>query len=443
MSERSSDGSGRSAMADGAAVVRALRQAVAAAFARPLAQKAGAHWLVACSGGPDSTALLDALEAIAPAHGLQLHVASVDHGMRVAAAEEAATVVSGVLRRGIAATVLRVHVPGGSMAAARRARYDALVAEARRVGAGGIAVAHTATDQAETLLDRLVRGAGARGLGAMACERFVASRDGESETDAALVLARPLLSIARVDIEHYVRARNLYVVRDPTNEDLHYRRSRMRHEVLPLLRRERPDLDRALAETCDRLRAEADALDAVADDAYRRLQLAAGHFDAAGLAALPEALFARVIGRAAGVPLGAVHVAALARLCADRRGTRSVDLPGGRRAERRYEQLRLGAQSQKSAPNVTREVAVGSAGLYLLEGMPVEISEDLYEALGASSLTLRFVRPGDRMRRRKLQDVLVDAKVPRPERARTPLLARGSDVVWVQGLRLTGKGAVQ
>lgn len=427
-------------------VVRTLRRAVAAALARPLARAAGPRWLVACSGGPDSTALLDALEALAPQRGLELHVASVDHGIRPASAEEAATVVSGALRRGLAAALLRVQVPGRSMAAARRARYDALVAEARRVGAGGIAVAHTATDQAETLLDRLVRGAGARGLGAMAAERLIhLERDrhaGEGDGQA-LVLTRPLLSVARLDVEQYVHVRGLPVVRDPTNGDLHYRRSRMRHEVLPLLRRERPDLDTALAETCARLRAEAEALDAVADAAHERLQRPEGRFDAAGLAALPEALFARVISRAAAVPLGAAHVAALARLCADRRGTRSLDLPDGRTAERRYDELRFFARSEKSAPNVTQEVAVGAAGLYLLEGMPIDISSDLYEELGATPLTLRFVRPGDRLRHRKLQDVLVDAKVPRPERARTPLLARGSDVMWVQGLRLTGKGAVQ
>ena len=139
----------------------------------------------------------------------------------------------------------------------------------------------------------------------------------------------------------------------------------------------------------------------------------------------------------------AVTVDALARLCADRRGTRSLDLPGSRTAERRYERLRFGSQSEKSASNVTEEVAVDVAGIYLLAGMPVEVTAGLYDALGAQPLTLRHVRPGDRIRHRKLQDVLVDAKVPRPERATLPVLARGSDVVWVSGLRLTGKGAVQ
>jgi tRNA(Ile)-lysidine synthase len=320
------------------------------------------------------------------------------------------------------------------MAAARRARYDVLVAEARRVGAGGIAVAHTATDQAETLLDRLVRGAGTRGLAAMAAERRI---------DGDLVLTRPLLDVSRAEVEAYVRARRLVVVRDPTNENLKYRRSRLRHEVLPLLRRERPDLDRALAETCARLRADADALDAAAEEAGRRLRAADGSLDAARLTALPEALFARVVTYAAGTTLAAVHVAALARLCADRRGTRRLDLPAGWEAERRYDRLTLRRRPTISEPIGTEEVAVPSPGIYLLGEMEVEVTASLYAALGSTPVTLRHVRPGDRVRHGKLQDVLVNAKVPRPERARLPVLARGPEVLWVQGLRLTGRGAVQ
>jgi tRNA(Ile)-lysidine synthase len=320
------------------------------------------------------------------------------------------------------------------MAAARRARYDVLVAEARRTGSGGIAVAHTATDQAETLLDRLVRGAGTRGLGAMARERRI---DGE------LVLLRPLLDVSRDEVEAYVQARGLAVVRDPTNDDRHYRRSRLRHDVLPLLRRERPDLDRALAETCARLRADADALDAAAEDAWQRLRAPDGSLDAAGLAALPEALFARVLAGAAGTTLAAVHVAALARLCGDRRGTRRLDLPAGLAAERQYGRLILGPRARNPAPNDTAEVAVASPGIYLLREVEIEVSAMLYDALGKRPITLRHVRPGDRAPHGKLQDVLVNAKVPRPDRARLPVLARGHEVLWVQGLRLTGRGAVQ
>src|ERR1700690_2851208 len=125
--------------------------------------------LVACSGGPDSRSLLHALLPL----GLELHVASVDHGLRPEAAAEAAGGEAEARSLGLRAAVLRVTVDKRTMAAARHARYQALIAEAERVDAGAIAVAHTATDQAETLLDRMLRGAGLRGISAMAPVRAV------------------------------------------------------------------------------------------------------------------------------------------------------------------------------------------------------------------------------------------------------------------------------
>jgi tRNA(Ile)-lysidine synthase len=252
--------------------------------------------------------------------------------------------------------------------------------------------------------------------------------------EADLWLVRPLLDVPRADVEAYLAARGLAVVRDPTNDDRAYRRSRLRHEVLPLLRRERPDLDRALAATCERLRADADALDALAADAARRLADADGSLDARGLAALPAALFARVVTAASGVVLGAVHVAALGRLCATANGTQSLDLPAGIVAERRYGRLRFAPRCENRAPDVTSEVAVGQPGIYLLDEMRVEVTPELYDSLGAAPLMLRHVRAGDRARLGKVQDLLVNAKVPRPERARLPVLARGARVLWIPGL---------
>jgi len=390
-----------------------------AAVEQALARMPGGRWVVACSGGPDSTALVDALVGLR-----ELHVVAVDHGLRAEAAAEAAGVVAAAEARGLSAASLRVVVAGKSMAAARRARYDALVAETRRVGAGVLAVAHSATDQAETLLDRLIRGAGTRGLAAMSPLRRL---------DGDLWLARPLLAVARADIEAYVAARALPVVRDPTNDDRAYRRSRLRHDVMPLLRRERADLDRALAETCDRLRADADALDAVAADAARRLADENG-LDAVALATLPDAIFARVVAQQSGLVLASVHVAALRRLCSTANGTRSLDLPARLTAERRYGRLRFFVRQEILASAVTPEVAVGRPGIYLLDEMRVEVSAELYDSLGGQPLTLRHVRAGDRARRGKLQDVLVNAKVPRPERARLPVLARGERVMWIPGL---------
>jgi tRNA(Ile)-lysidine synthetase-like protein len=411
-------------------LVATVHARILRAFERSSLRPANGRLLCACSGGPDSSVLLDALAALAPSLGLELTVATVDHGLRAAAAEESRAVVAAAERLGLGAVALRVTVERPTMAAARRARYQALIGAARAVGAGAIAVGHTATDQAETLLDRLVRGAGTRALGAMVPARPAAP---------GVMLIRPLLDVEAAEIEAYVAARGLAVARDPTNHDRRYRRSRLRHEVLPLLRGERPGLDRALAQLCDRLRADGEALDAQAAAARARLTDGEGWLDVAGLMGLAAALRARVLHAAAPIGLEAVHLEAIARLCGDRDGTRSIALPSRMVAERRYGRLRLGPPPVDPGPV---EVPVAGPGVYSFLDGAVEISGDALAHLGGAPLTLRNPRPGDRMAGRsiKLKEVLIDRRVPRPERSRLPVLARGHEVLWAAGV--FGEGPV-
>ena len=121
--------------------------------------------LVAVSGGPDSVALLWALEALAGELRLRLSVVHVDHGLRPDSADDAAFVEALARRRGLPVAVEGITVaPGGSLEArAREGRYAALVRHAARLGADRVALGHTADDQAETVLMRLLEGAGPRG----------------------------------------------------------------------------------------------------------------------------------------------------------------------------------------------------------------------------------------------------------------------------------------
>jgi tRNA(Ile)-lysidine synthase len=426
-------------MAPGAVdVVRArVREAMAAL--RPSSPGGAWRVLVACSGGPDSRALLDALVALREPLGLELGVAAVDHGLRAEAAGECARVAEVARAAGAAAHVLTVTVGRGGMAAARAARYRALIACAQAGGYEAIAAAHTATDQVETLLDRLIRGAGTRGLSAMAAAR---------PAGGGARLVRPLLDVSRAEVDAYVAARALDVARDPTNDDRRYRRARLRHDVLPLLRRERADFDRAAAELCARLRGDADALDAAAGAAYARLRAPDATLDVAHLVALPTAIAARVLQRAASHVLDARHIDAVLRLCATTHGTRALDLGAGLVAERRYDRLRFGPAPEDPGDVLVR---VPAPGRYAFLGAAVDVPP---AAFGAGELVLRNVRPGDRLRLgdrvTKVQDILVNAKVPRPERRRVPLLVRREmsgveEVLWIPGVSraLTGEGAVQ
>lgn len=206
-----------------------------------------------CSGGPDSVVLADVLVGLSPTFPLKVTVASVDHGLRPEAAGEVAHVAAladgwGVPFRGLELAL----APGpGAPARARQARYEALEALRRELGADVVAVGHTRDDQAETVLARLLRGSGVRGLRGIAPAR----------EDAVV---RPLIDCTRADVHAFLAARGqradqaasdgrnaLVAVTDPSNHDHAFERVRLRHVTLPALRVEDAEVDRHLAELAD------------------------------------------------------------------------------------------------------------------------------------------------------------------------------------------------
>lgn len=179
--------------------------------------------LVAVSGGPDSTALLHALWLLRADLGLELVAGAVDHGLRDAAARE----IDGI--RAIAKSLdipfeerrIDVAQGGNLQARARDGRHAALRDIADHVGATRIATGHHADDRAETVLIRLLRGSGPRGL---AC---LPPRNG--------ILIRPMITARREDIQRHLARHDLASCVDPSNEDPKYLRTRVRKELLPLL----------------------------------------------------------------------------------------------------------------------------------------------------------------------------------------------------------------
>ncbi|MDQ6847936.1 MAG: tRNA lysidine(34) synthetase TilS [Candidatus Dormibacteraeota bacterium] len=226
----------------GAAVGR-LRRAVAVAIDARGVLARDETVVVACSGGPDSTMLLDALARLAPPRGLALHVAHVDHRLRMDSGAEAEVVGAAAAERQLPFAALSVDVPprGSSLQdRARDARHAALRELADHVGATAIALAHTADDQAETVLMRALSGATPRSLAAMA------ERNGR--------LARPLLRVWRTDVAAYCAALALPTVDDPSNDDRRFLRARVRHELLPALEQVFPAARRRLCVLADHQR---------------------------------------------------------------------------------------------------------------------------------------------------------------------------------------------
>ncbi|MDQ1611770.1 MAG: tRNA(Ile)-lysidine synthase [Pyrinomonadaceae bacterium] len=227
--------------------------------------------VVAVSGGADSTALLLALDELKRAGRLRLtlKVAHLDHELRGEASTLDARFVeelAGAL--GYEATIGRAPVKRRARAtrdnleqAARRERYEFLGRAAREWEARAVAVAHTLEDQAETLLLALLRGSGARGLGAMrACRPFDESGD-------ELLLVRPLLDWARrAETQEYCAARGVSVRPDAMNVDERFARVRVRRQLLPLLETFNPRAVETLARTAALLRAQDDALEHLGEE---------------------------------------------------------------------------------------------------------------------------------------------------------------------------------
>jgi tRNA(Ile)-lysidine synthase len=313
------------------AAVAEVRNAVRACLA-DLA--AGDLVLAACSGGADSLAVAAALAFVAPRAGLRGGGVTVDHGLQAGSAARAADVAELLAKLGldpVRSVTVTVQEGAGPEAAARAARYDALDATARELGAAAVLLGHTLDDQAETVLLGLARGSGGRSLAGMPARRGS--------------YRRPLLGLRRATTVAACAELGLRPWQDPHNADFRFTRARVRHRVMPALEDALgPGVAEALARTAGQLRADVECLDELAAAESARLRGACSDpagLDVGWLAALPPAIRTRVLRDAAimaGCPHGALtagHVDRVDTLVTGWHGQRWVDLPGGVRVRRR------------------------------------------------------------------------------------------------------------
>lgn len=427
----------------------------------------GATAAVAASGGPDSAALAFLTADARPDLGLIL--AHVRHGLRDDRFDVAA-VTAQASYLGVALQIEEVTVEAGGQgieAAARAQRYAALRRIAREAGAGWLLLGHSADDQAETLLLRIARGTGVPGLAGMPAVR------GD--------VVRPLLRVRRSDVHRFVQLEGLPVAHDPTNRDRSFARNQVRLDVLPLLERFAPDPVGALARLADLARDDAASLrDRAADAltaAWRRVGpvvcLPTAFLDTHDAAISRRAVRSMVIeARAGGDPPAAVEVEALRALRsggidlsgvsatagagwlaigpaeAERIDPRQLAVPG----VTAWTVLGWNLVAATEADSATRgQLQLGLTGAWtppdvavpshlLPPGARPEHAQVVLGGLGdrRERLEVRTRRPGDRVVLRvgtkKLQDVMVDAGVPRPLRPLLPIVCLGDRVLWVPGL---------
>lgn len=388
--------------------------------------------MLAVSGGLDSMVLLDAAAAAVARE--RLTIATFDHGTGAAATAACELVERSAASLGINCIAGRATSPLASEAELRDARWRFL----RDVAAGASAVvctAHTADDQVETVLMRILRDAGARGLAGLYASGSV---------------LRPVVRLRRRDLARYARAQGLTWVEDPSNDSLRYLRNRVRHELLPALRRANPSIDDVLLATARkaaRWRAEVEAYVTQAietrlverNEALNVRAASLAEHDPSVLAVLWPAIAARV-----GVTLDRRGTARLSDFTVTARVGSRIQLSGGWEVVRSRDAFQLRA----SADRYPDQEFLSSSGTIRWGGWsfhPAAISDgsDCWSAwLPADRpLWVRSWQPGDAMtvrfgqRPRKVKRFLSDAGVTGHDREGWPVVLAGDQIVWIPGIR--------
>lgn len=427
--------------------------------------------VVAVSGGADSLALLLLLDRLKDALGLTLHVAHLDHGLRGdSAREDALFVERTAVALGLSSTLgtedvksYRVERGLSLEEAAREVRYSFLAKVAAGLGARAVALGHTADDQAETVLMHILRGSGLTGLAGMSP---LSHRPSPAHEDG-IALLRPLLDVTRSETSAYCSWRGIDPRDDETNRSLDFTRNWTRLELIPGLEAHNPRVREALLRLSSSAALDQDFILSAASQALDELASLEDNallIERGGFASLHPSLKRHVLRLAhqqlTGSPEGLErsHLEAMVRASEAGAG-RSVDLPGGLVFSVGYESLTLRAAGGRGETPVALygEYPLAVPGETSIPGWNVA-ARRLAKAEGlldcgaytamldvdrvGAELHVRGRRPGDRFTplgmagSKKLQDFMVDARIPAGSRDGVPLVVSRNGVVWVVGHRI-------
>lgn len=421
------------------AVVRAVENRLR------LHAKRGDAITVGLSGGIDSIVLLDALRRLAPAWDLRLSALHVHHGLSLNAAAWEDFCHRHCARRRVPFQAVRVQVAGAGANLeehARLARYRAFEAH----GGAIMALAHNRDDQAETVLMRLLRGAGVHGLAGMPDARIM----GDAAHGACVGkqrLIRPLLAVSRDAIRDYAATRRLRWVEDESNDDPRFARNFLRSEVLPALERRFPGCRSALARAADRLREADGLLQTLAHDDLQAVTVS-GQLDAARLAVLgieraanalrsalasngeppmPAGATQEVLRQLLGAAVDSNPEVVLTRVTLSRyRGRIAIRPHGSMGVMKGWHPVPWAGEAEQQLPDgsLVRAQSVVGAGVSCVR-------------LSRGTITLRQRRGGERIRlrpespTRTLKNLLQEHAVPPWERDAMPLLYCNEQLVWI------------
>lgn len=434
--------------------------AVQRAISRHGMLRPGDTVVVGVSGGADSVALLHALWSLREELNIDLIAAHLNHCIRGKDADRDAEFVRGLAAKlDIPSVIEKVDVPSlkrekrvGMEEAARHARYRFFETVAASASSK-IAVAHTSDDQVETVLLNIIRGTGPDGLAGMPAVRGK--------------IIRPLIDISRVEVEEYLRKRDLTWRIDITNLEPDYTRNRVRLQLIPFLEGQfNPRIKDAILSLQRIMSDETDVMSASARQAYDAAAAMADEdsvtFDAEQLRSYSRAILRRCLrmgiecvrGDLRDVEFGQVE-RVIEYLSAGEDFV--LTLPSGKvYAGLSGSQFRIFRRTEPPKPEILREIAVPGVTEIPEMGVGIETRivspETRPESPRQAVIDLDSIRgrlmvrgwqPGDRMTplgmtgQKKLQDIFIDRKVPRAERGMTPIIVDEAKIVWVAGTALS------
>ncbi len=395
----------------------------------PCSLNRGDSVLVCCSGGVDSMVLLDLMDKAARPMGLRIGVVHIDHGIRGDESHhDARFVIEQCERMHIDSYVYELDISPETPnleEEARIRRYEAIMKCAREHGYTFVATGHTMDDQAETIIYRFIRGSGIRGLAGM----DYTTKDG---------LLRPLLGFSRREIEHYAAAGGISHVNDRTNEDTKLVRNRIRHELLPLMRKINPSVVNAVSRLSDIAREEGNALADLAQSLEERAVVfnwdLVRAYKSDILLDAGEALARRLI------------IAVLTDMLGEPRGVDAIQIQGimdvltglkrahtiKRRVHAELDDNMLVFSTTLKGPFF--DVAVEGPGIHTLEGINQKI-EIRVPRQDLPLLRVRSYIPGDRIGTKKVSRILSEGGVARTLRVFWPVVLLKDEVVCVAGMK--------
>lgn len=426
--------------------------------------------LIGVSGGSDSVFLLHLLNALREKYGLTLHIAHLNHGFRREAEREADFVKKLAKTHGIPSTVKKIDVPFyakkrrlSKQEAAREVRYSFLREVADKTGANKIALGHTADDQAETFIMKLIRGAGPKGM---------AGIYPSYEEQEGRALIRPLIELGRREIIDCLRKNRIQFVKDPSNISDLYLRSRIRNKFIPHLEKKyNPKIKETFVRSAEILREEDSFLEDYSRKILKgllklkdkeRIEISIEPFlklDRAIKRRLLRIIIEELRGDIKGFSMH--HIDEVMDSIAAGRTGRRINLPKGVTVQRDYDLLSIylkDARNQTSdfrhgtynvnVPGITEIPELGLTLWTEIKKAPAGFGNGKAQAAFdiekiPGKIMVRKKREGDFFypfgmdgKKKKLKSYFIDKKVRREERDKIPILLSGDDIIWVVGYRM-------